>query len=129
METTYAQALWTAIKRGTESSKAVTQLNTVLVAQGRETLWPKIAFAFKRIAEREIGKSALRLTVADASHEAQARKSALEAISKLNLTTKDVRVHIDDSLIGGWRLEGQEILIDASYKKDLLTIYQTATQN
>lgn len=129
MEATYAQALWTAIKRGTESSKAVAQLNTVLVAQGRETLWPKIAFAFKRIAEREMDKTKLRLSVADKAHESQALKSSLEAVAKLNLNTKDVSVHVDDSLIGGWRIEGQEILIDASYKKDLLTIYQTATQN
>ena len=39
-----------------------------------------------------------------------------------------MKVRVDDSLIGGWRLEGRERLIDASYKELLLSIYNRATQ-
>ncbi len=37
-------------------------------------------------------------------------------------------VQIDSDLIGGWRMESGEHLIDNSYKKHLLTIYNAATQ-
>jgi len=30
---------------------------------------------------------------------------------------------VDESLIGGWRLEGKETLVDASYKRELLELF------
>ena len=44
------------------------------------------------------------------------------------LCAKDVDVALDDSLIGGWRLEGRGNLVDASFKKSLLDMYNRTTQ-
>lgn len=129
MEASYAQALWNIIQKGTSAETALKEFDATLTAAGRKNLWPKIAFAFRRLAEREATKSTLVLTIADSKHEAQSLKDARDAIAKLGLDASKIAVNIDTSLIGGWRLEGQEVLLDASYKKDLLTIYQAATKH
>ncbi|MBM3261042.1 F0F1 ATP synthase subunit delta [Candidatus Kaiserbacteria bacterium] len=132
MQNAYAQALWQLIEGGMEPEKAVHAIHTQLEAQGRTELMPRIARAFERLAARERTRSTMTLTIAHKGDEAHARKEALAALEKLNIPAlrslgEEGETHIDASLIGGWRLEGQGHLIDASYKKHLLAIYQAAT--
>jgi F0F1-type ATP synthase delta subunit len=128
MEDAYAQALWQIIEKGTPQADAVRALHAYLKKSGREALLPRIAKAFERLAAGMNDRQAVTLTVADKSHEHAALKSAAPALSRLNLDDKSVNVRIDPTLIGGWRLEGREALIDESYKKHLLAIYTAATQ-
>lgn len=127
MEKAYAQALWNAIAGGADHQKAVHAMQQMLKAQGREALMPRIAKAFERLAAHESARSTLTLVIADKHHEAHARKEAIETLKKLGIDTQTIETRTDESLIGGWRLEGQEHLVDASYKKHLLAIYQAAT--
>ena len=133
MEKAYAQALWTIIQKGPKAgmppADAVRKLHDMLKVEGRVALMPRIAKAFARIAAQERDRSAVTLTVADAKHEHAALKSAGAAIEKLGLGRDEVAVNVDETLIGGWRLEGREALIDESYKKHLLAIYTAATHS
>ena len=126
MENGYAQALWNIIRGGMEPTKAVHALHEQLKKSGRVSLAPRIARAFERIAARDRAHTAVVLTVADKKHEHTARTQAA-ASSKIDLTEKNVEVSIDPTLIGGWRLDARETLIDGSYKKHLLAIYRAAT--
>ncbi len=129
METAYAQALWKMIDGGMDHAKAVKSLHQILVAKGRSVLMPRIARAFERIAAREIARSGMTLTVAHAKDEQHAKTAAKKALSALHADMpKHLHLKVDDSLIGGWRLEGAGHLIDASYKKQLLSIYGAATK-
>ena len=128
METAYAQALWQLIQRGTAPKKAVEQLHENLQQKGRAALMPRIARAFARIAERDHGKNGITLTVAHEKDERSAKHAVKNTLDELKAAAKDVTVKIDPSLIGGWRLEGRETLVDASWKKSLLLIYNRATQ-
>ena len=128
MENAYAQALWKMVESGMDHKKAVASLRDILHSENRESLFPRIARAFERIAMREHAKNNITLTIADAAHERHAKKEATQAIQSLGLTGKEVKTRIDPTLIGGWRLEGAEHLIDASYKKQLLTIFGQVTQ-
>lgn len=128
METTYAQALWQLIQKGTAPKKAVDQLYENLKTRGRSALMPRIARAFARIAERDMGKNGITLTVAREKDERSAKSAVKDVLADMNASTKDVSVKVDESLIGGWRLEGREMLVDASWKKSLLSIYNRATQ-
>lgn len=131
MEKAYAQALWQMIEGGMEPSKAVHAIHTQLDSQGRQELMPRIARSFERLVARERTRATVTLTVADKAHEHAARKEALTHLSTLgrsDLPKQDIEIRIDDSLIGGWRLEGREQLVDASYKKHLLAIYNLATR-
>ena len=123
MENAYAQALWNIIEGGKKPTEAVHALQAQLKSSGRLALAPRIARAFERIAARHNAKNAVTLTVASKEHEHRARKEVVAS----GIDVADATVQVDQGLIGGWRLEARETLVDASYKKHLLAIYRAAT--
>jgi F0F1-type ATP synthase delta subunit len=128
MEHAYAQALWTTVERGATPAKAVGALRTTLERQGRLALLPKIGHAFRRIAERQQQRTGISLFVASEKDAKSAANAAAGAIEKLGAHAKEFDVKVDGSLIGGWRLEGAGILVDRSFKKQLLDMYQRVTR-
>jgi F0F1-type ATP synthase delta subunit len=126
MEEAYAQALWKMVKEGMAPSKAVHSLSEILKSHGRLALMPRIGKVFARIAERELQKETITLTIARAGDERAAKSAAKEVLAKLKLEAKEVAIKVDDSLIGGWRLEGKEMLMDRSYKSRLLELFNKA---
>ncbi|MEK7156493.1 MAG: F0F1 ATP synthase subunit delta [Patescibacteria group bacterium] len=127
METAYAQALWKMVEEGMTPAKAVRALEVTLKVHGREALLPRIASAFVRLAERETKRSDVVLTVAREKDERRAHKEIKEMLTRMKVESKDLKTQIDDTLIGGWRLEGKETLVDASYKNQLLELYNRVT--
>ena len=127
MEKAYAQALWQLIEGGMEPSKAVHAIHTQLEAQGRQELMPRIARAFERLAERVHARDTVTLTVADKAHEHTAHKAATATLKDLGIDAAEIETRVDHSLVGGWRIEGREHLVDASHKKHLLAIYHATT--
>jgi F0F1-type ATP synthase delta subunit len=117
MESFYAQALWKSIQKGTDPKEAVASLVRILKDESRLELLPRIRLAIKRIAAREKNMRP-RMYIA---HE----KDAKHALAQGGV--HDADVHVDATLIGGWRLETSETLIDNSFKKALLGIYTRAT--
>lgn len=117
MEHAYAQALWQAVKAGKSPKDAVHALHDILKREGRLELMSRIELALKRIAARE-QSARPRIYVA---HE----KDAKNALAESGVHDADVRV--DTTLIGGWRLEGTEELVDHSFKNRLLSIYSNVT--
>ena len=101
-----------------EMKKAVRALKASLEASGRIMLLPRIAKSFSRHAERELRRTRVTLTIANKGGESAAKKSARAIVGKD--LSEDVHIAIDNTLIGGWRLEGNGQLIDASFKKHLL---------
>ena len=128
METAYAQALYRTIQSGPGRAsmtpkKAIKALYEVLVARGRAALMPRIGQAFARIAAREEVRSGTTLSIARAKDERKAKHDAKAYLSEIGVKAADISVDIDENLIGGWRLEGKERLLDASWKKQLFSIY------
>jgi len=116
MEKIYAQALWRAIEGGRVPKEAVDTLAKILKRQGRLELMPHIKRAFLRLAE---ANRATRDKIFVASE-----KDAKHALAASG--AKDADVVVDTSLIGGWRYEGNGEIIDRSFKKYLLDIYNTS---
>jgi len=127
MENSYAQALWKMVDGGMTPSKAVHALRESLASHGREALLPHIGRAFVRLAERENKKSDIVLTVAREKDERHAHKGTEEIVKQLGAEAKDLKTQVDDTIIGGWRLEGRGMLVDASYKNRLLELYNRVT--
>src|SRR3989344_5137079 len=127
METAYAQALWKMVEGGLTPAKAVRALEVTLKVHGREALLPRIASAFARIAQRETKRTDVVLTLAREKDERRAHKDIKEMLTRMGVASKDLKTQIDDTLIGGWRLEGRETLTDVSYKKALLDLYVRVT--
>lgn len=127
MEHTYAQALWQLLESGKTPKEAVKALRTTLERHGRSNLLGRIGRAFARIAEREGAKNSVTLTIAHERDAHSAQKAVKTYLEELDVDSKDVVVKTDASMIGGWRLEGRERLIDASFKNHLLSLYNRAT--
>jgi F0F1-type ATP synthase delta subunit len=128
METAYAQALWQMIEDGAKPHEAVASLKKTLQAKGRMALLPRIGRAFERLAARKLSGSKMTLTVAREKDAKVALKEAKEVLTQLGAADFDLCEAVDDSLIGGWRLEGRGVLVDQSWKKSLLSIYNAATK-
>lgn len=128
MEKHYAQALWKMVeggqgKDGMSPHKAVSALKELLEREGRSALMPRIARAFARIAAQESNTSTMVLTVAREKDERHAKAAAKGILAELGADAGDLETQVDDSLIGGWRLEGRSVLVDESYKSRLLALY------
>ena len=128
MEHAYAEALWRIIEKGTDPKHAVQSLREELEKRGRSRLLPHIAKAFARLAERKARKNDPVLTVAREKDVHKAREAAKKVLEQLKHPPHDLKTRVDESLIGGWRLEGRGALVDASYKKQLLDLYDRATK-
>lgn len=128
MEHAYAQAIWKAVDGGMTPHAAVKALREKLEREGRAAILPRVARAFARLAEREGKKNDLVLTVAREKDERHAKSAAKEVLAALGADAGDLRTQVDDSIIGGWRLEGRGVLVDNGYKNRLLQIYNRVTR-
>ena len=115
----YALALMRLIEKGEKPAEAVKKAHAVLERDGRTNLMPAVGRAFARIAAKQAARTKEVLVIARTKDEAKARKES---------GAKDAESVIDESLIGGWRLEAGEMLQDASWKHHLLNIYQNVTR-
>ena len=127
MENSYAQALWQMVEKGIKPKEAVAKIRETLEKRGRLSILPKVGRAFARIAARESAKRAVVLSVAKEKDAAGATREMKDIFREMGIEAGDVEVRLDETLIGGWRLEGRERLHDASYKKYLLSVYNRAT--
>lgn len=128
MEQAYAQALWQLIENGMEPKKALHALVESLKVRGREALLPRIARSFERLAEREMRKNAVTISVAHEKDANAAKRGAKKILEEAGIEVKDMDMKIDESLIGGWRLEGRGVLVDNSFKNSLLEMYNHAVK-
>lgn len=119
MEQKYAAALMHLVENGTNPSDAVAAIAKALEARGRTGLLSRVGRAFERLAEKRAARERTVVAVAREADAAHAR-----AVSG----APDAQIRVDDTLIGGWRLEKGDTLVDASYKTHLLNIYHRATR-
>lgn len=117
MENLYAQALWKSIEKGQDPKDAVASLVKILASGGRSELLPRVRRSLMRLVAKEVNTKP-RVYVARASDAESAFKAS---------GIDDADVCVDETLIGGWRLETAESLVDNSFKKHLLSIYSKVT--
>lgn len=107
------------IEQGTSPKDAVGAVTKALRARGREALVPRVGRAFERLATRAVERTQTRIMVARTEDAVHAQKAA---------GVSHAKVTVDESLIGGWRIEKEGMLSDDSYKRHLLDIYHRATR-
>ena len=128
MEQAYAQALMSLIEGGMEPKAALHALRESLKTRGREALLPRIALAFERLAARQIQKDTVVISIAREKDAHAAKREAKEILDQIGSDGNNVEIRVDETLIGGWRLEGRGALVDASFKKSLLDMYNRAVR-
>lgn len=129
METAYAEALWQMVESGIRPAEALRKLHASLEACGRASLLPRIRSAFVRLAAQKAARETITLSVAREKDAKEAMREAGELLASMGEKSAEAEIVVDSSLIGGWRLEGKETLVDASFKKQLLGLYNRVIAN
>jgi len=123
MPNEYAQALFRAQQTTADPHKTVEALVSLLKRSGKIKALPAILKAYERL-EAQHHAHAPRIVLADESDAAMAQTKVR---SLLGEKASQADMHINKTLIGGWRYEDKDTLVDASYKKVLLQLYRTIT--
>jgi F0F1-type ATP synthase delta subunit len=122
MEKEYAYALLQAARNGMSSKESVSGLVRTLRSHGHMNLLPRISRALSEEERRLLRSDGAVLTVA-AESEADAARSAAAGYAG----SHQVRIATDERLIGGWVLTTPDTRVDASFKKQLVALYQAIT--
>jgi len=122
----YAKAIMALVEKGVPAADIIKNLQVVLARHGHMTLAPRIAVELKRLVERKRRATEAVLSVAREDNAVGAPREVSEYLAKAGLPAGqagEVRTEVDDSLIGGWKLRAGDTYVDASYKRQLLTIF------
>lgn len=111
----YSYALKNSLKQNENSKEVVINFLAVLEKRGSLKLIPRILKSLEKVLEKQF-KNKTKLVLA---------KNNQAKPNNINLA-ENVLTEIDNSLIGGYKIEGDGYLIDESYKTKLLKIYRNS---
>ena len=119
----YAKALISAAKTEKDTDALLAHFLDVLKKRGVLGLLPKILTILEHAINRDKSQKATLVLARDSDKD-----KILEAVGddfgKISTLKEDLNIKIDESIIGGYRLETSGDLIDESYKSRLLSIYR-----
>ncbi|MEK7628351.1 MAG: hypothetical protein AAB421_02955 [Patescibacteria group bacterium] len=118
----YAQALLTLVERGSTPRDAVQKLVNYCERKGIQAALPRIRGQVARVATK---RTTSRIEIARESDAPLARKAAEVACAEHHIPITDLPIVIDETLIGGSRVIAQDMLMDTSYKHQLLKLYHS----
>ena len=121
-------AIIAAITKG-KISELTASFNHLLVKKGREFDLPEIAFAFVDQYNEIKNIHRVKLTTAVAVSEEVKKSIQTKVQSEKGLGTVELETAIDENLIGGFVLEFNNNLVDASILRDLKDIKKQFTKN
>jgi F0F1-type ATP synthase delta subunit len=126
MKNAYVKALASSILAAVPVEEVLTNTKTLLVKRGHMRLWSQILRAAKRELEVKIKQRAPQVAVTKAGQaEDETIKSAL---ATLGAEAEAYTTTIDETLIGGFTARFGGSMIDASYKRALVNLYQKITK-
>lgn len=124
MKYIYVTAMLQSLQSGIELDLVLARTQALLANRGHQKLWPHILRALEH--ELVLQKKSSTPTVCMVRAGAVASSVITDALTKLNLPTTYREVY-DDTLIGGFVILHRDMVYDASYKQQLLTLYENIT--
>jgi F-type H+-transporting ATPase subunit delta len=118
----------TAVTKG-QVSDITASFNTLLVKKGRESDLPEIASAFVDQYNAIKGIHKVKLTTAVAVSEELKKSIETKVQTEKGLGSIELETAVDEKLIGGFVLEFNNNLVDASILRDLKDIKKQFTKN
>lgn len=121
----YIEALVNLIKKNPPGGSGyIDAFREAATERGEEKLIAPVLAEVKRLLSDEEGKSA---TVFFGHRDEKSEKEAREALQDLTIEESDAVFAEDTNLIGGYRIETKNMLVDASFKGALLSLYKRIT--
>ena len=125
MKNNYIEAVLEMIEAGKESKEVLAGLKKTLATRGHERLYAPVLRGVARVLESKEA-AAVEVVVAKEA-DAKAFATAInEALQELSITEKPT-VTVDETVIGGFVVEGRTQRFDASYKTKLVQLYRKIT--
>lgn len=122
MSDTYATAAYLALEDGMMLPDVLKRLVEVLEKRGHSKLYGGILRELeKKIAGAEEAKTTVRL--ADTDDEKVLKAEIAAALTEIG-GEQVYELETDESLVGGFVLETKDRMVDASYKRSLLSLYR-----
>lgn len=124
MKKQYVQAVLESLQSGKDVADVLKGLSVILQKRGHERLHASVLREVLRVLSSDNEVSGTRVIVA---RESDARKFKSEIEKELTALQFDphYEVSVRDNLVGGYIIEHESTIIDASYKKKLLTLYRS----
>lgn len=126
----YAEALVGALagKNEKEAEKVVARFHEVIKAHGHTGLLSLIPAELEKIEARAQAHREAILVTADVKSRTKWGHAYdhyfREALLPLDASRRDV---VDETIIGGYQIRTKDLLIDSSYKRSLIELYQKIT--
>lgn len=121
-------AIVTAVTKG-KVGELTAAFNTLLVKKGRESDLPEIAFAFIDQYNELKGIHRVKLTTAVAVSDELKKSIELKVQEGQQFGSVELETEINEKLIGGFVLEFNNKLVDASILRDLKDIKKQFSEN
>ncbi len=115
----YARAIYELANEGKDAGAVVEGVKKSLIKRGALKLLPQILNMYKHLVLKNANNRAVLIVASEMDKK---------LIEKHSFYEKDMQVRIDPNIVGGYRIEKQGKLTDASFKSKLLQIYERATR-
>ncbi len=122
----YTTAVFSLLEEGKDCDALLTSLKEQLKRKGHQKLLPAILKGLVREIEHRDHAQIPDVRVARAD-DAVTHKARITDLLKQLTDVTEYTVTVDDTLIGGVVVEHNNTIIDASHKKQLLSLYQSLT--
>jgi len=123
MNKQYIKAVLEVIAEGKSPDTVIEGLVKTLKAKGHMRLYASVLRGVLRILETQKSKSGAIVTVVDEKAITKYSKAIKHSLSQLSAET-DPEIKIDNTIIGGFTTEFNNVLIDNSYKAQLVALYR-----
>ena len=120
----YAKALNDLLsdKAPEKQEEVLARFFAVVRERGHRKLMRAIVREYERMQKLGSVKQHARVLVARESDKSRFEKDIAAALERVG--AKESRIEVDDRVIGGYRIESNEIVVDATYRRQLLELYR-----
>lgn len=127
MKKHYINAVVALLREGRDLDVVLQNLSSLLVQKGHTRLHKSVleGVCARMLEDQELETPLVRL--AKAQDEKDLEAQIKQALGSLGYTNKQVRTHIDPTIIGGFIATYRSKRINASYKEKLVSLYRNIT--
>jgi len=125
MKNQYINAILQMLKEGKDLDVVLGGLKKTLKKKGHQELHSSVLAGVLRVIEAKSIDESIVIVGSKESYEKQA--TAIAAALKNLKSTSEPKIKIDETIIGGFIAEANNIRHDASYKTKLVNLYRSLT--
>ena len=120
----YSSAIFDLLVKQRGDEAVFASLQSLLKKKGHEKLYPHILKDLLKKFEKNAKQTSTKVFVRREKDAQSLESSILKAVATLSTDT-NFTTQVDPTLIGGFKVVGQDKVIDQSYKKQLLAVYRS----